>query len=336
MRTAHTSQYINQDDDIHNINTLVVELEHYRRQSEWLSMVNELHARLAGAVDLPAMLEAFSVWLTPLISHELMAYQNLERDRHHMICSCHGPDRRRIIQIAKNAFEEPECTDSCCWTRDEFYIHSWHLNNFQGSGILLVLKKDKKISQYQEQLLSKGLKILAEPLQRAQEYEDLYQQASRDSLTGLANRRVFEERITTIMAQAKRHCHPVSLACLDLDKFKQINDTHGHAVGDIVLQKIASIMESMTRSCDVLARIGGDEFVLILPDTDIKASKILAGRLCQAVDQLELPAAGTSKLGISIGLVEWQPEFTKKQWMQRADAALYQAKKTGRSRVCCL
>ncbi len=336
MSILSTAQHSSPDNDIHNINSLVVELEHYRRQSEWLAMVNELHARLAGAVDLPAMLEAFSVWLTPLINHELMAYQNLDRVRQHMICSCHGPERSRIMQIAQNAFAQPDiCTDSCCWSQDEFYIQNWHLHDFQGSGILLVLKKDKKISKYQEQLLTQGLKILAEPLQRAQEYEDLYHQASRDSLTGLANRRVFDERITTLMAQAKRHCHPISLACLDLDKFKQINDTHGHAVGDMVLQKISAVMESVTRSCDVLARIGGDEFVLILPDTTLKDSKILAERLCQAVDQLKLPAAGSCKLGISIGLVEWHPEFTQKQWMQYADAALYKAKESGRSKVCC-
>ncbi len=336
MRTAIANQYDEQEHNIPNFNSLVVELEHYRRESEWLAMVNELHARLAGAIDLPAMLEAFSVWLTPLIGHELMAYQNIDRERLHMICSCHGPARSRIIQIAEKALEHPDIsTNSSCWAKDEFYIQNWHLSNFQGSGILLVLKKDKKISPYQEQLLSKGLKILAEPLQRAQEYEDLYHQASRDALTGLANRRVFDERIITIMAQAKRHRHPVCLACLDLDNFKQINDTHGHAVGDIVLQKIAGVMESMTRDCDVLARIGGDEFVLILPDTNIKDAKVLAERLCRTVDKLDLPSAGSSKLGISIGLVEWQPELSKEQWIHNADTALYQAKAQGRSRVCC-
>jgi diguanylate cyclase (GGDEF)-like protein len=336
MRTGNAIQYDNPASDIPNINSLVVELEHYRRQSELLATLNGLHARLAGAVDLPAMLEAFSVWLTPFIGHELMAYQNPDRERTHMICSSHGPERRRVMEIAKDAFGQLDvCADSCCWSKDEFYIHNWHLANFEGSGIILVLKKGKAISKYQEQLLTKGLEIIAEPLQRAQEYEDLYQQASCDALTGLANRRVFDEHITTIMAQAKRHGNPVSLACLDLDKFKQINDTHGHAVGDMVLQKIADVMKSMIRDCDVLARTGGDEFVLILPDTGIKDATILAERLCQAVDQLDLPAAGSSKLGISIGLVEWQQEFTKEQWTQYADAALYQAKAEGRSRVHC-
>jgi len=337
MIIGNTLRHDNRNNTPNDMNSLVVELEHYRRQYEWLTMVNDLHARLSGAVDMPAMLEAFSVWLSPLISHELMAYQNNKRDKLHMLCSCHGPDRRQIMQIAEEAFAEPDdCSASFCLVKNEFYIHKWNLQNFQGSGILMVLKKDKKIGQYEEQLLAKGLKILTEPLLRAQEYEDLYEQASRDSLTGLVNRRVFDERIIAIMARAKRHSHPISLACLDLDKFKQINDTYGHAVGDLVLQKAARVMEHMIRSCDVLARIGGDEFNLILPDTNINDSMILAERLCRAIEQLDLPGTSTGKLGISIGLAEWKPELTKEQWLQRADEALYTAKASGRSRVCCL
>ncbi len=337
MITTNAIPYDSQENAMPDMNSLIVELEHYRRQSEWLTMVNDLHARLASALDLPTMLEAFSVWLTPLISHELMAYQNHDRNRLQMLCSCHGPERRRVMKIAEAAFATPQDDiDSCCWTKDEFFVQNWQLHNFHGSGILLILRKDKQIGQHEEYLLTKGLKILAEPLQRAQEYEELYHQASRDALTGLINRRVFDERIITIIARAKRHSNPVCLACMDLDKFKQINDTHGHAVGDIVLQKVARIMEDMTRGCDILARIGGDEFVLILPDTTVSDSKILAERLCKSIEQLDLPSVGSGRLGISIGLVEWQPDFSKEQWLQRADEALYQAKALGRSQVCCL
>ncbi|HFQ79907.1 MAG TPA: GGDEF domain-containing protein [Desulfobacterales bacterium] len=331
-----TMTYDNPSPEI-NLNSLVVELEHYRRQSEWLGLVNDLHARLSGAVDLPTMLEAFSVWLTPLVDHELMAYENQERNRVHMLCSCHGPDRRQIIEIAQKSLKlQTDVADSYCGLHGNFHLHRWNLDKFKASGIMLVLKKDKKISQYEEGLLNKGLEILSEPLQRALEYEDLYEQASHDTLTGLLNRRVFEERITSIMAQSHRHGHPVTLACLDLDKFKEINDTHGHAVGDMVLQKMARIMESMVRSCDILARVGGDEFVIILPETELTDAQTLANRLCRAIDQFELPALGSSKLGISIGLAELEPGQTQEKWLQRADEALYQAKAAGRSQVHCL
>lgn len=320
-----------------NMNSLIVELEHYRRQSEWLSMVNELHARLAGAVDMPAMLEAFSVWLMPLVGHDLLAYNNTERSRRHLLCSCHGPERRQAMAVAKEALaSQPECSDSCCWTAGDYYIQSWQLHPFSGSGILLVLRKGKKIGEYENQLLAKGLQILCEPLQRALEYEDLYEQASRDALTGLMNRRVFDERIASIMAQAARHGHPVTLACMDLDKFKQINDTYGHGVGDLVLQTVAGNMERMVRNCDILARMGGDEFMLIMPDTTLAAAEVLANRLCQSINQLDLPGAGPGILGISIGLVEWQPGLDKKQWVQKTDEALYKAKAEGRCRVCTM
>lgn len=320
-----------------SMNSLIVELEHYRRQSEWLSMVNELHVRLAAAVDMPAMLEAFSVWLMPLVNHDLLAYNNVQRARRHLLCSCHGPERRQAMAVAKEAFtSRPETTHSCCWAKDEYYIQSWELDQFSGSGILLVLRQGKKIGEYENQLLAKGLQILAEPLQRALEYEDLYEQASRDALTGLMNRRVFDERINSTLAQAQRHGHPVTLACMDLDKFKQINDTFGHGTGDLVLQKVASSMERMVRSCDILARMGGDEFMLIMPDTTLSAAKILANRLCQTINQLDLPGAGPGILGISIGLVEWQADLDKKQWIQKADEALYKAKAAGRCRVCSL
>lgn len=328
-----TMTYDNPSPEI-NLNSLVVELEHYRRQSEWLGLVNDLHARLSGAVDLPTMLEAFSVWLTPLVEHELMAYENQERNRVHMLCSCHGPDRRQIIEIARKSLKlQTDIAGSYCGLHGNFHLHRWNLDKFKASGIMLVLKKDKKISQYEEGLLNKGLEILSEPLQRALEYEDLYEQASHDTLTGLLNRRVFEERITSIMAQSHRHGHPVTLACLDLDKFKEINDTHGHAVGDMVLQKMAMIMENMVRSCDILARVGGDEFVIILPETELADAQTLANRLCRAIDQFELPALGSSKLGISIGLAELEPGQTQEKWLQRADEALYQAKAAGRSQV---
>ena len=316
-----------------DMNSLIVELEHYRRQSEWLSMVNELHARLAGAVDMPAMLEAFSVWLMPLVNHDLLAYSNAERSRRHLLCSCHGPKRRQAMAVAKEAFNsQPANNKVCSWTKDDYTIQSWPLNQFSGSGILLVLRKDKKIGEYESQLLAKGLQILCEPLQRALEYEDLYEQASRDALTGLMNRRVFEERITSILAQAERHGHPVTLACMDLDKFKEINDTYGHGVGDLVLQAVASSMERIVRSCDILARMGGDEFMLIMPDTTLAAAEVMANRLCQNINQLDLPGSGSGMLGISIGLVEWQPGLDKKRWVQKADEALYRAKAEGRCR----
>ena len=89
-----------------SLDCLIVELEHYRRQSERLACINDLHARLAGAVDVTSMIEAFSVWLMPMMEHDLIAYDNPERNRRHMFCSCHGPKRRRAMNVASKIFSD--------------------------------------------------------------------------------------------------------------------------------------------------------------------------------------------------------------------------------------
>ncbi len=313
-----------------DINSLVVELERYRRQSEWLALVNGLHARLAGAVDLPSMLEAFSVWLMPLVPHDLMAYENRERGRNYMFCSCHGPRRQEIMRTASAIFA---ADGGAVTVESGHFVRHFPLADLGGDGTLLVLRKGRAIGDYETTLVKKGLKILVEPLQRAIEYEDIYEQACRDALTGLVNRRVFEERLPSLMAQAARNGRPLTLACMDLDRFKQVNDTHGHAVGDMVLQRIAHTMSSMIRGCDILARMGGDEFMLIMPDTSIEKARILAERLCRNVAKLDLSPVAAGEVGVSIGLMEWDGRMDRATWLRQADEALYQAKAGGRSQV---
>lgn len=318
-----------------SVDNLIVELEHYRRQSEWLTRVNELHGRLAGAVDLASMIEAFSIWLMPLVEHELIAYNNPERSRAYLYCSCHGPERMRVMTAAKRIFtglDEQQSVAS--WQADGFYIHNWQLEAKAGCGFMLLLREEMAIQPQEAELIFQALKILHEPLQRALDYEDLYEQASRDTLTGLANRRVFEERINPLLDSARRHGHPLTLATMDLDRFKQINDTYGHAVGDLTLQKVAECMAKEIRSCDLLVRMGGDEFLLVLNDTDLAAAQILGERLVRGIGRLDLPGVGAGILGVSIGLVQWHKGLSKEEWLQRGDEALYQAKAEGRSRVC--
>lgn len=323
-----------------NLDHLMVELDRYRRQSEWLKQVNELHARLAGATDLQGMIEAFSVWLTPLVEHDLIAYRSLDRSRMHIICSCHGPDRRLAMQTAEEVFEKIDCQlDGTCCEWGPFFVQQWQMSFgvdtvAANDGCLMLLRRGTCIEVEEAQILRDALEILGEPMQRAIMYEDLFAQARRDMLTGLDNRRVFEERIGPMLETARRYGRPITLASMDLDHFKQINDTLGHAAGDKALQMVAKALTGMVRNSDLLVRMGGDEFVLVLPDTASDAARLLAGRLCSAVDGLDLNAGDGSKLGVSIGLVQWNPEMGKDEWLQRADEVLYQAKKTGRCRVC--
>lgn len=317
-----------------NVNKLMVELDHYRRQSEWLAKINELHGRLAGAVDLAGMIEAFSIWLMHLVEHDLIGYQHQERRRHHLFCSCHGPERRAVISLAEKMFKRLAKPDSDCrWSEHSSYLRSFRINTEHGHSFVVLLRRGAQIEPMEERLIREALDILQEPLQRALDYEDIFEQARCDSLTGLANRRVYEERIIPLLDSARRHGHPMTLASMDLDKFKLVNDIFGHAKGDEVLQTVALTMAGMVRKSDLLVRMGGDEFLLVMPDTEMEAAQSFTDRLCQAVENLDIRVSATEKLGVSIGLVQYQADMTKDAWLQRADEALYQAKTEGRSRV---
>jgi diguanylate cyclase (GGDEF)-like protein len=318
-----------------SLDCLIVELEHYRRQSERLARINDLHARLAGAVDVTSMIEAFSVWLMPLMEHDLIAYDNQERSRMHMFCSFHGPERLLAMNTATKIFSNyAEYCDADSWHESSFHVRSLPLNSRQNGGLLLLLRRNRAIEMFDSELLDEARNIFSESLQRSLDYEDIFEQARHDALTGLANRRVFEERVEQLIESCRRYGHPVTLASMDLDNFKQLNDFLGHAVGDRTLQRVALTMERVVRNSDLLVRMGGDEFVLAMQDTDLRAASILAERLRQTVENLNIQTGDNSRLGISIGLAQWQRDMSKDEWLQQADEVLYQAKATGRSQIC--
>lgn len=318
-----------------HVSNLLVQLDHYRRQTVWLAMVNKLQARLAGATDLPGMLEAFSVWLMPRLEHDLVAFRNADHTREHILCSSHGPVRREIITAAHTLLDEglPNPESPCRW-EGGFFGCRWRLELPHDDALLMVLRRDVAINAEGVELLARTIEIMSEPLQRALEYEDLFEQARRDFLTGLANRRVFDERIGPLLDSANRYHHPLTLLSMDLDRFKQLNDTHGHAEGDRALCRVANTLAAMVRTSDLLVRMGGDEFVLVLPDSDARSAKILAHRICRSVGALSFGETGNDRLGISIGIAPWSPGLALTEWLHRADEALYRAKSVGCCWVC--
>ncbi len=317
---------------IATLENLLSELSHYRQQSEKLRKINTLYQRMAGILDLPAMVEAYSIWLMEFVGHELIGYHNPTRERMHMFCSYHGPKRRQAIQLAQEILEQPYPAEPRAAHAEGFHVHRWAFDSVDSRGLLVLLRKGMPLSEEELQFIDESLLILAEPLKRALEYEEIFAQARRDTLTGLPNRFVFEERIGSIVEQANRHGHPLTLAALDLDHFKAVNDTMGHLKGDQVLQQVAGALKKQIRLTDLLVRMGGDEFLLVLPDTSLQDARFLAERLCAAVEQLNV-STDAGRLAVSIGLSEWQPGYDLKTWMERADDILYQAKANGRTQV---
>lgn len=314
---------------------LLFDFGQMKEQAHRLSLINDLHARLACAVDLAGMVDAFSVWLAPLVPHELLGLDAPNCHKRHYTCSNHGPDRRRVIGLAERLFANAaRITVLKSWKEEGYYVHNWRINFSQESGLLLILRPDSRLAQSDEALMDDALTVLAGALHRALVYEDIFEESRRDSLTGLANRRVFEERLPGLMESARRHRHDLSLISMDLDCFKQINDNLGHGEGDRVLKLVADTFAGMIRASDILVRLGGDEFALILPDTDRVSARILAERLCRAIDKLDIYATPQTKLGVSIGLCQWHADLSQEQWLQKADELLYQAKGRGRNCVC--
>lgn len=158
--------------------------------------------------------------------------------------------------------------------------------------------------------------------------------ASRDELTGLINRRAMQDLMGLEHRRSVRSGRPMLLAQLDLDHFKRINDTHGHATGDRALQAFANTVRDSVRDTDVLARWGGEEFVLMLSDTQPEDARELLERIRRAVAAIAIPhATGTLHMTVSMGLALHLPGDTVEHTLERADQALYTAKALGRNRV---
>ena len=172
-------------------------------------------------------------------------------------------------------------------------------------------------------------------LKRAE--RELRQLAITDGLTQLANRRHFDERIHEEAERCQRYGRLLVLLMLDIDHFKQVNDTYGHPAGDLVLRRVADICRESTRGLDLVARFGGEEFAILLPETDVAGALQLAERIREDVQATPmLYGDRTIRVTVSCGLAQLgQGDSDARQLLKDADAALYEAKKGGRNRVIC-
>ena len=165
-------------------------------------------------------------------------------------------------------------------------------------------------------------------------HEEIYRMMITDGLTGIANRRKLDEAMENEFLRAKRYGRPLSIAILDADHFKKVNDTHGHIVGDFVLKKLATLFQQNIRREELLGRYGGEEFVVVMPEVDSSGAFQLAEKLRKTVEgtvfksgEAELPVT------ISVGVATLGDEESVKAFLDTADQALYKSKEDGRNRV---
>jgi diguanylate cyclase (GGDEF)-like protein/PAS domain S-box-containing protein len=165
--------------------------------------------------------------------------------------------------------------------------------------------------------------------------QELQHQAKTDPLTGAVNRRHFQELAEREIAQSRRYHRPLTLLMIDVDRFKEVNDRFGHAVGDVVLQECVRKCRRTLREVDVIARSGGEEFMVLLPETDDHHALQVAERVRQAVSNAEVQVEGKPSVRITVSVgVAPVADTDLDTALSHADQALYQAKEEGRNRVC--
>jgi len=247
----------------------------------------------------------------------------------HATMEATGAARGRVLQDGRVTAEEGGAAD--------------------GRSLRLVLDDDESVGEIALEIwpasgsfdartrtLAKSLAAQAAiALENARLHSIVQRQAITDELTELANRRRFTEALETEVRRAERFGEPLALVFADLDDFKRVNDRHGHQVGDQVLRAFADCLRKRVRAIDLAARVGGEEFAVLLVETDLAGARALAESLREAAAALEVQAAGAGTITVtaSFGVAAYPDERTPEELLTAADAGLYRAKREGKNRV---
>jgi diguanylate cyclase (GGDEF)-like protein len=216
----------------------------------------------------------------------------------------------------------------------EFEIRQDEIGRFTGIFESLATYVSERTRRLEAAVAERTEHLNREIARRKALEEELRRAASIDSLTGTNNRRHFLVLCDKERQRARRYGRPMALFLIDVDRFKRINDNHGHAAGDQVLKQfVAACLESL-RPQDILGRLGGEEFGVVLPECTADAAARVAERLRRALAAVEVPLPGGAlRFTVSIGVADWPPQQPLETAMEHADKALYAAKSGGRNRV---
>lgn len=211
------------------------------------------------------------------------------------------------------------------------------INQSRRLGVLYLYRNDRDIFLPGEiSLLTTFAHLAAGALENARLHAKTLNLATTDTLTGLANRRLFGERLNEEMQRSRRYSRSFSLLMLDIDHFKKVNDNYGHPAGDAVLKQLATILREQTREVDTVARYGGEEFVIVAPESDGNGAKVVGERIRKAIAGKAFILPDGREIGVtaSIGIVSYPHCADDPEAMiERADQSLYLAKRGGRNRV---
>jgi len=238
---------------------------------------------------------------------------------------------KREVQFLDHAQDviDSGCTDPAVWQSEYEHLFGQYqkLMNQTNKLIRMGDMTQKNLMEAHELVSQK-----VEQLTRAE--EQLRELSITDALTGLANRRGAYQRLDDLEVRYRRNQQPFSIFLIDIDFFKRVNDSFGHGAGDKVLVNLASVMRNSLREQDFIGRWGGEEFILILPDTDLHGAVVLAEKLRTLVEQQQMKVEEHDiRVTISLGGSQYSLEAGLIQCLEQADTALYSSKTKGRNRV---
>ena len=197
----------------------------------------------------------------------------------------------------------------------------------------LGFSRNKRLQEKEMQLLESVMDVLVYPMRNALLYRKALATAMIDPLTGLNNRGAMAVTLNREMDRMRRHDQDMSILMVDIDHFKDINDRYGHLAGDDVLRQVAQLIDTTIRGCDACFRFGGEEFLVMLTDSNLPLARMVAERLRHTISEQTRSPAPNSPVTISVGVAHFDDESDWPELVDRADRALYQAKQAGRNKV---
>lgn len=346
--------------------------EELRLQAALASKTRELEERLnerkllfdvlrisASNTELDEVLKAIAANVAPQLRFREFAFFLRNHDGRFVIREAHGFKNPRAVLgrsvepgegVAGEVARAGEAVIVPDVAADSDYLSFWGEAPREGSFAAFPIKwKGELIGilgctrPYEDPLSEPEARVLgaiadqcALAIRHAQLFDELRELSTHDELTGVANRRLLQGRLHREIERARRFGRPLGLLAVDIDHFKKLNDRLGHATGDAALKAVAGVLEHAVRKVDTVARVGGEEFVVLLPQTDLREAIQVAEKLRAAVEKQIMPGGESQpegRLTISVGVAQLGSSEDAQRLLARADDAMYLAKQRGRNRV---
>ena len=304
------------------------------RALSWVGQFQDITARRAAEEALRTERDVSQAVIEAMDHGVALTHDRRIRVVNDALCRLTGFSRAELVDSELPfPFIPPESREAALTIREDLVAHGG------GEFDMVVIRKDG--TRFTASITAAAVRgpdgealglvnTMRDVSERRRHETELVRRANLDGLTGLLNRTSFDATLAIEVSQAQAAGRSMTLALLDLDRFKQINDEHGHPVGDAVLMETAERLRDLSRDTDQLGRVGGEEFAWILPDTEPPAAERAAERACAAIREADF--AGAGRVTISIGVCSLANATDLDQLYRRADLALYAAKRAGRDR----